>query len=154
MIPIIALTLSLSRSPYCLPYNSYDVSLENLIQEQLIIPLMIFFFILVTWLLDILLLLKGEMLSWVLLGVRGLRIPGHKTNFGWSKVNWSKTRKNTQCKMYTYMYARCPYTEKGLFLQKSKYKVCTKSYTLKSFSLLFYPQSKKKFQSEPLLSLL
>ena len=87
MIPIIALTLSLPRSPYCLPHNSYDVSLENLIQEQLIVPLMILFFILVTLLLDILLLLKGEMLSWVLLGVRGLRIPGHKTNFGWSKVN-------------------------------------------------------------------
>ena len=28
----------LSNSPYCLPYNSYDVSLENLVFDQLIIP--------------------------------------------------------------------------------------------------------------------
>ena len=43
--------------PYCLPYNSYDVSLENLVLEQLIIPLLIFFFILITSLLDIVLIL-------------------------------------------------------------------------------------------------
>ena len=38
------LTLPLSRilitsSPYCLPYNSYDVSSDNLVLDQLIIPL-------------------------------------------------------------------------------------------------------------------
>ena len=47
-----SLTLSLSRShcnsPYCLPYGSYDVSLENLVLDKLII----FFFILIIRLLD------------------------------------------------------------------------------------------------------
>ena len=47
----------ISNSPYCLPYNSYDVSLENLVLKQLIIPLLIFFFILITSLLDIVLIL-------------------------------------------------------------------------------------------------
>ena len=28
----------ISTSPYCLPYSSYDVSLENLVLDQLIIP--------------------------------------------------------------------------------------------------------------------
>ena len=28
----------LSNSPHCQPYNSYDVSLENLVLDQLIIP--------------------------------------------------------------------------------------------------------------------
>ena len=28
----------ISNSPYYLPYNSYDVSLENLVLDQLIIP--------------------------------------------------------------------------------------------------------------------
>ena len=36
------LTLSLSdlgsKSPYCLPYDSHDVSSENLVLDQLIIP--------------------------------------------------------------------------------------------------------------------
>ena len=32
------LRISLSNSPYCLSYNSYDVSLENLVPDQLIIP--------------------------------------------------------------------------------------------------------------------
>ena len=31
-----------SNSPYCLPYNSYDVSLEGLLLDQPIIPLLIF----------------------------------------------------------------------------------------------------------------
>ena len=47
----------ISNFPYCLPYNSYDVSLENLVLEQLIIPLLIFFFILMISLLDIVLIL-------------------------------------------------------------------------------------------------
>ena len=29
----------ISNSPYCLPYTSCDVSLENLVLDQLIIPL-------------------------------------------------------------------------------------------------------------------
>ena len=28
----------ISNSPYCLPYNSYNVSSENLVLDQLIIP--------------------------------------------------------------------------------------------------------------------
>ena len=33
----------ISNSPYCLPYTSCDVSLENLVLDQLIIPLIIIF---------------------------------------------------------------------------------------------------------------
>ena len=33
----------ISNSPYCLLYNSYDVSLENLELDQPIIPKLIFF---------------------------------------------------------------------------------------------------------------
>ena len=48
------LTLSFSRSqsnsPYCLLYNLYDVSLENLVLDQLIIPSLICFFILTYYL--------------------------------------------------------------------------------------------------------
>ena len=47
----------ISNSPYYLPYNSYDVSLENLVLDQLIIPWLIFFSILITYLLDIVLIL-------------------------------------------------------------------------------------------------
>ena len=49
-----------------------DVSLENLVLDQLIIPLLIFFYILITCLLDIELILEGEILSWSLMGVKGL----------------------------------------------------------------------------------
>ena len=41
------------NSPYCRPYNSYDVSSENLVLDQLIIPKLLFFFILITRRLDI-----------------------------------------------------------------------------------------------------
>ena len=51
---------------------SCDVSLENLVSDQLIIPELIFFFILVTCLLDIVWILWGEILSWSLMGVKGL----------------------------------------------------------------------------------
>ena len=44
-------------SPYYQPYNSYNVSWENLVMDQLIIPQLIFFFILITCLLDIKLIL-------------------------------------------------------------------------------------------------
>ena len=47
----------ISNSPYYLPYNSYDVSSENLVLDQLIIPWLIFFSILITCLLDIVLTL-------------------------------------------------------------------------------------------------
>ena len=41
--------------------------------DQLIIPQLIFFFILITCLLDIVLILLGEIMSWSLIGVKGLR---------------------------------------------------------------------------------
>ena len=59
------------NSLYCQPYNSYNVSSENLLLDQLIIPKLIFFFILITYLVDIVLILWGEILSWSLMGVKG-----------------------------------------------------------------------------------
>ena len=44
------------NSPYCQPYNSYVCS-KNLVLDQLIIPKLIFFFIFITCLVDILLIL-------------------------------------------------------------------------------------------------
>ena len=41
------------NSPYYRPYNSYNVSSGNLVLDQLIIPKLIFFFILITYLVDI-----------------------------------------------------------------------------------------------------
>ena len=64
----------ISNSPFCLPYNSYDISQENLGLDQPMISWLIFFFILLTYLLDIVLILLEEILSWSLVGVRGLRI--------------------------------------------------------------------------------
>ena len=58
----------ISNSPYYLPYSSCDVSLENLALDQLTISLQIFFFILITCLFAIVLILLGE------IGVKGLRI--------------------------------------------------------------------------------
>ena len=46
-----------SNSPYCQPNNSYNVSLENLVLDQPIIPKLIFFPILITCLVDIVLIL-------------------------------------------------------------------------------------------------
>ena len=37
----------------CQPYNFYNISSENLVLDQLIIPQLIFFFILITYLVDI-----------------------------------------------------------------------------------------------------
>ena len=45
------------HSPYCQQYNLYNVSSENLVLDQLIIPKLIFFFILITYLVDIVLIL-------------------------------------------------------------------------------------------------
>ena len=47
------LTPQICNSSYCQPYNSYDVSSENLVLDQLIIPKLIFFFVLITSLVDI-----------------------------------------------------------------------------------------------------
>ena len=49
---------------YCQVYNSYNVSSENLLLDQLIIPKSIFIFILITYLVDIVLILSGKILSW------------------------------------------------------------------------------------------
>ena len=45
------------KCPYCQSYNTYDFSAEILVLDQLIIPLLIFLFILVTCVLDIVLIL-------------------------------------------------------------------------------------------------
>ena len=63
----------IGNSPYYLPYNSYNGSSENLVLDQLIIPWLIFFFLLITCLLNIVLILRGEFMSWSLMGVKGLR---------------------------------------------------------------------------------
>ena len=55
------LTLQLSdqicNSPYYQPYNSFNFSSEKLVLDQLIISQLIFFFILITYLVDIVLIL-------------------------------------------------------------------------------------------------
>ena len=78
---LLSLTLSLpdlilSNTPYCLPYSSYDVSTENLVLDQLTITQLIFlfFFILITSFLDIVLILKGEILFWSELMLPGLTL--------------------------------------------------------------------------------
>ena len=43
------------NSTYCQPYNSYNFSLKNLLMDQLIIPILKFFFILATYLVNIVL---------------------------------------------------------------------------------------------------
>ena len=54
------------------PYNSYNVGSDNLVLDQLIIPKLIFYFILITYLVDIVLTLLGEILSWSLMAVKEL----------------------------------------------------------------------------------
>ena len=46
------LTDQICHSPYCQPYNFDCVRSENLVLDQLIIPKLIFFFILITYLVD------------------------------------------------------------------------------------------------------
>ena len=71
------------RIPYvCKPINSQikfvifltvsDTILIMLV--QIIIPKLLFFFILITYLVDIVLILYGENLSWSLMGVKGLSV--------------------------------------------------------------------------------
>ena len=47
----------IGNSPNCFTYNSYPNSSENLVLDQLIIPLLMYFFILITCLFDIVLIL-------------------------------------------------------------------------------------------------
>ena len=63
----------MGNSPYCLPYNLRDVRLGSLELDQSIIPLLIFFFILITCLLNIVLIMLGEILSRSLMGLTGLK---------------------------------------------------------------------------------
>ena len=57
------------NSPYCQLYNSYNVSSQNFVLDQLIIPKLILFFILITNLVDInVLILLEEIFSWSLMG--------------------------------------------------------------------------------------
>ena len=63
-----------SNFPYSLPYNSYDISSENLVLNQLIIPKLIFLFILITCLFDSVLIWYGEILSQSPVGVKGLTL--------------------------------------------------------------------------------
>ena len=60
-VNLVLLTLYLPdqicNSPYCQQYNSYNVKSENLVLDQLIITKLIFFFILITYLVDIVLIL-------------------------------------------------------------------------------------------------
>ena len=56
------------NSPYCQLYNSYNVSSQNFVLDQLIIPKLILFFIHITNLVDInVLILLEEILSWSLM---------------------------------------------------------------------------------------
>ena len=56
------------NSPNCQLYNSYNVSSQNFVLDQLIIPKLTLFFILITNLVDIVLILLEEILSWSLMG--------------------------------------------------------------------------------------
>ena len=51
------LPCQICNSPYSQPYNYYNISSENLVLDQLIIPKFIFFFILITCLVNVVLIL-------------------------------------------------------------------------------------------------
>ena len=57
--PVLTLALpdQICNSPYCQLYNSYNVSSENLLLDQLVILKLIFFFIFISYLVDIALIL-------------------------------------------------------------------------------------------------
>ena len=63
--------------------------------DQLIIPKLLFFFILVTYLVDISLILWGEILSWSLMGIIGLinmnKKPTKKVELTWSFLFYFKS---------------------------------------------------------------
>lgn len=54
-------------SPYCLPHNCYDSSLQNLSLDQLIVSIIDVFLILTAFLHEIVLIIQGEILPWSLL---------------------------------------------------------------------------------------
>ena len=56
IVSTLSLQDQISNSPYFLPYNLYHVSSENLVLNPLIIPKLIFFFILINCLFDIVLI--------------------------------------------------------------------------------------------------
>ena len=70
----------ISNYPYCLLYNSFDASSENLVLDQLISPNWFFWFILITCQLNIVVILWGEIISWSLVGVKGLTIDRSNSN--------------------------------------------------------------------------
>ena len=45
------------NSSHCQPYNFYNIGSENLVLDQLIIPKLVFFFIFISYLVDIVLIL-------------------------------------------------------------------------------------------------
>ena len=72
---ILSLSDQICNSPYCQPYNSYNAGSENLqlvLDQVIIYPKLIFLFSLITYLVDIVLILRGEILSRSLMGVKGL----------------------------------------------------------------------------------
>ena len=53
----------INNSPYYLLYNFNDVSSENLVLDQTMIPQLMFFCILIISVIDVVLILLGEILS-------------------------------------------------------------------------------------------
>ena len=72
MILTLELPDQICNSLYCQPYSSYNVNSENLVLDQLIIPKLIYFFIHISYLLDSVLILYREIVSWSLMEVKGL----------------------------------------------------------------------------------
>ena len=81
----------MSNSPTCLPYSSYEVSSDYLVLDQLITPLIILTLIPVICLLDIVLILRGEILSWSPIGVKGLCVKELLTIFACKTEYYSLT---------------------------------------------------------------
>ena len=61
----------------CMPYNSFDVGSHNLILDQLMVPYLIFFFTLITYLLDIVVIDIVRRISF-LVTLWSLRVKGLK----------------------------------------------------------------------------
>ena len=76
-----------NKTHYCWGVKSRS---ENLVLDQLIIPKLVFFFILIPYLVDIVLILLGEILSWSLMGVKGLRKFNSRYSGGWNKTGYLK----------------------------------------------------------------
>ena len=57
VVVVFLLSDEICVSSHCQPYNSYNVSSENSVLDQLIILKLIFFLILITYLVDIVLIL-------------------------------------------------------------------------------------------------